>query len=334
MFGRDMTHPWPAERLEKRGVREGISLETTLSIVKSKNTPDIVRRRIVMKSASRRTRFAAAVLCLFAFASATYGATLPPNGPQGLALDAKGNLYVANRGGNDVLIYSPAYAQATSKTIKKDVIQPAAVAIDGSGNVWVGNTAGGPSRFGSVTVYSATGVEDTTRTITAGIDTPIAIAVDGIGDIWVENNFNSLTVYPTLESPMYPISKHDFTFPVTGIATHNQWVAVGENNTLTAVNEISMFLFGAGQVTREVYGPAYALAYDNEGNLYTGNLSSPFTLTVSEPSYTTTTTLATVSYFPAGIAVDSVRKRIYVSDLNNNQIHVYSTSGVLLKTIQ
>ena len=87
-----------------------------------------------MKSASRRARITATVLCLFAFVSATYAAKLPLNGPQGLALDAKGNLYVANMGGNDVLVYSPAYAQ-TSKTITKDVIQPATVAIDGSGNI-------------------------------------------------------------------------------------------------------------------------------------------------------------------------------------------------------
>jgi len=43
----------------------------------------------------------------------------------------------------------------------------------------------------------------------------------------------------------------------------------------------------------------------------------------------------TLGYFPWGIAVDSARARMYVSDANNNQINVYSTvNGALLHTIQ
>ena len=52
------------------------------------------------------TVFAALMLCSLA----SFAATKPLNSPQGLALDSKGNLYVANNGGNQILIYTPARA--------------------------------------------------------------------------------------------------------------------------------------------------------------------------------------------------------------------------------
>ena len=75
----------------------------------------------------------------------SFAATKPLNSPQGLAVDSKGNLYVANNAGNDILIYNPSYAQMTAKTISKGVASPSAFAIDASGNIWVGNLTCGTS---------------------------------------------------------------------------------------------------------------------------------------------------------------------------------------------
>jgi len=37
---------------------------------------------------------------------------------------------------------------------------------------------------------------------------------------------------------------------------------------------------------------------------------------------------------PAGVAVDSARGRVYLSNQNENQVLFYSTGGTLLHTIQ
>ena len=72
-----------------------------------------------MKSANTFARIACTLLCVCAFTSASFAATKPLSYPRGLAVDGKGNLYVANSGGNDILVYNPNYVQVTAKTIRR-----------------------------------------------------------------------------------------------------------------------------------------------------------------------------------------------------------------------
>lgn len=51
-------------------------------------------------------------------------ATHPLNSPQGLAVASNGNLYVANNGGNNILVYGPAHVQMSAKTITKNISGP------------------------------------------------------------------------------------------------------------------------------------------------------------------------------------------------------------------
>jgi DNA-binding beta-propeller fold protein YncE len=107
-----------------------------------------------LKSTFAFARIAAvAVASILSFTSISIAASHPLNSPQGLAVAANGNLYVANTGGNQVLVYSPAHAQLTAKTITANISSPASVAFDPSGNVWVANTASS-----SITEYSSNGV--------------------------------------------------------------------------------------------------------------------------------------------------------------------------------
>jgi DNA-binding beta-propeller fold protein YncE len=107
-------------------------------------------------------------------------ATNPLNQPRGLALASNGNLYVANSGGNNVLVFNPNYAWVSSKTITAGVDKPTSVAFDSAGNLYVANIG-----TESVTQYSSAGVQNTAGTITAAINTPEYIAVDGLDNIWV-----------------------------------------------------------------------------------------------------------------------------------------------------
>lgn len=261
----------------------------------------------------------------------SFAATKPLNSPQGLAVDSKGNLYVANNAGNDILIYNPSYAQMTAKTISKGVASPSAVAIDASGNIWVANLTGGTSATGTVTEYSSTGVLSTT--ITDGIDYPYAIAIDAIGDIWVENNFNNVTVYPSFgySSPV-PIKTYPFSNPVTGVAPCKAWMTFGGNSEIT-LQETGPFLSGTYTIYSLLQSSAYSLACDPAGNLYSGTLQD--TLNVSNLISGSASQLVSLGYFPFGVAVDSARGRVYVSDANHNQINAYSTTtGALLHTIK
>ena len=131
------------------------------------------------------------ISALLLFSLMSFAATKPLNSPQGLALDSKGNLYVANNGGSQILIYGSAYAQMTAKTISKGVISPSSVVVDALGNILVATLSGGPSATGTVTEYSSTGV--LTDTFTDGIDYPYAIATDGIDPLNVTTAPTNIT---------------------------------------------------------------------------------------------------------------------------------------------
>jgi hypothetical protein len=115
------------------------------------------------------------------------------SGPQGVAVDAGGNLYVANANNDSVTIYPPG-SSSPSLTLSKDLTSPSAVAVDSKGNVWVSNQLG--SNEGSVVEFPSG--QTTPSTVISGIN-PLGVALDSNDNLYVENYNNSaafVSVYP------------------------------------------------------------------------------------------------------------------------------------------
>ena len=139
---------------------------------------------------SRRFTIMSAASMLMMLSCLGHGwASTPLNAPSGLALDAMGNLYVANFNSDQVLVYNPNYVQQPGKSITSELSAPTGVAFDSKGNVYVANLTGNGGN-GSITQYSSSGVLNTRFSITDGISFPIAIAVDGVDDLYVLNPVN------------------------------------------------------------------------------------------------------------------------------------------------
>lgn len=206
----------------------------------------------------------ALTLCVAVLTSASFAKPLPLQGPACLAVDAAGNLYVANNGGN-ILIYNSGYTQQTSKTITQGISFPLCLALDLYGNLWVANGNG------SITEYTA-GVQNTSNTITNGVFEPNAIAFDGLGNLWVvnDNGFIPLTIYSptTVYGPPSNLVR-TVTLPdeVFGIAL-SAGAFVFSASSSVSLNSASATLLGGA-----LSGPAYslgaeAMAPDNSGNVY------------------------------------------------------------------
>jgi streptogramin lyase len=75
------------------------------------------------------------------------------SGPNRLAFDSLGNLYVSNGKGNSITVYDPNGNQITSKTITNKIVTPEGVAVDSSGNVFVANNGAN-----NISAYTADGV--------------------------------------------------------------------------------------------------------------------------------------------------------------------------------
>jgi len=287
-----------------------------------------------MKSAPRFARMiASSLLCLAAFASASFAATKPISNPLGLALDAKGNLYVANSTGNDILVYNPNYVQLTSKTITQNVTNPTAVAFDPQGNLWVATTAPtNGTTYGSVAEY-INGKQNTGATITDSIVFPTGLAIDGFGNVWVANNYTNITVYgpaAVYGPPTGLISSFNPPPPVNALSIARGVLAWGNTSGVTLLAAMELLTKGVESGYPWANDTGIALGADANGNTYMTNPDGTVNVATAVDQYF----FANVGFPAYGIAIDSVRGRVYLSDYGANKIAVYSTAGALLKTIQ
>jgi DNA-binding beta-propeller fold protein YncE len=292
---------------------------------------------------SRRSIIVSAASMLMMLSCLGHGWAQTLNGPSGLALDAKGNLYVANEFGNQVLVYNPNYVQQTGKEITSGLYYPVGVAFDSKGNVYVANRLSNGGA-GSITQYSSAGVLNTRFSITA-LGQPGAITVDAFDDLYVLNAGFISSPNPTITIyPLYDTIKGPFLLTTialdpnlgspSGIAVHGVELYVGTASSWEK-GFVSELLVAAGgfPVLQSTNSGVVALATDRTGDLYVvnGNGEVDFWGPAGEvvflpPSGST--------IFRAGIAVDSARGRVYLSNPSTNQVLVYSTKGTLLDTIQ
>ena len=78
--------------------------------------------------------------------------TLPATGPEGLAVDAKHNLYVVNAAYSDVMIFAPPY-NGSPKVLANAGVMPIGVAVDRKGDVAVASVGTFSTGVGAVVFY-------------------------------------------------------------------------------------------------------------------------------------------------------------------------------------
>ena len=273
-------------------------------------------------------RIVCTLLCLVVFGSLSFAAS-GLNNPSALAVDAKGNLWVANQGANNILKFNPNYVLQPKSTITAGINTPTGIALDPLGNVWVIDSVNG-----AINEY-VNGVQNTAATITDGIVTPVGLAIDGLSNVWVANAFSNVTVYA--ENAAY--GAHDSliqTFtpgtPVYSIAIVSGSLAWGSLSraSLTAIESELMQTPSTLDIPNSK--TTLAVAGGAKGVVYMAN--SDGTISVYTPAKKSTSQFLNLGAVPTGIAVDTARGRVYISNAAANTISVYSTAGVLLHTIQ
>ena len=132
--------------------------------------------------------------------------------PSGLAIDSKGNLYIADTTNNKIRIVTPATTEINTfagnlfgdflgdggPAISAELNNPEGVAVDAAGNIYIADTANNRIRMvtldGNIHTVAGNGnagfAGDKGQAINAELNNPEGVAVDAAGNIYIADTFN------------------------------------------------------------------------------------------------------------------------------------------------
>jgi streptogramin lyase len=193
--------------------------------------------------------------------------------PTGIALDASGNAWIANAGGNSVTELSATGTPLTGPsgyTGNNSIFGAQAIAVDRTGNVWVADTL--LNSIVELTVSS--GIVQSSMTFTAGgISGPTGIAIDSQNNVWIANFAGgSITELNSLGTPVggSPLNAGGTLQAPAGIAidsTGSIWVSDNLASDVVEFSTNQSLLSGSGFTDGSVLA-ADGIAVDGAGRAW------------------------------------------------------------------
>lgn len=216
------------------------------------------------------------------------------SGPSLMTIDASGNIYVANYNNGTISKYNSSGTYIGKFGTGKTLTNPEGIVFDSAGNAYVEDTGAG-----AVYKYNSSGVYQST--IITGLNHPLGISIDPSNNLY--------------------IATYVYTFPYTSSVTKYST----SGTLISNLNNAQM-------------DQSDGVATDGSGNIYVLNRAQDATGT--NKGYVTKYNSAGVyqGIFSSGyedplaISVDP-SGNVFVADSHNNQVKIYSSTGVLLNTI-
>jgi len=247
--------------------------------------------------------------------------------PCGVAIDARGNVYLADAGNNRIRKISPTgvvttfagsgtagYAEGSGTAASFN--SPTGIALDGAGNVYVADSYNHRIRkispTGVVTTLAGSGTggyADGTGTA-ASFNWPKGVAVDGVGNVYVADQSNNR---------IRKVSPAGLVTSFAGSATSG---------------------FADGLGTTASFDWPSGIAIDGTGNIYVADQGNNRIRKISPAGVVTTLAGSEIRGFadgtgnvasfdsPGGVAVDGAGN-VYAADQNNNRIRKISPLGIV-----
>jgi len=237
--------------------------------------------------------------------------------PNGVAVDATGNVFVADFGKTAVTEILAAGGYTTINTLGSGFSQPAGVAMDGSGNLFVADSGNS-----AVKEIAAAGGYTAITTLAGGFSQPVGIALDGGGNVFVADA-GSNAVYEILAAGGYTTVNtlgSGFNSP-KGVAVDgsgNVFVADTGNSAVKEIlsvgNYTTINTLGSG------FAKPYGVAVDASGTVYVADESGNAVYEIpAAGGYTTVNTLGSGFNAPSDVALDG-NGNVFVADRGNSAV--------------
>jgi hypothetical protein len=253
-------------------------------------------------------------------------------GPEGVAVDGSGNVYIADT--NNSAVKEIPYGCASAScviTLWTGTSYPIGVAVDGSGNVYVAGYS--DSGVGSVSKIPVNGV---TVTLGGGFKLPAGVAVDGSGNVYVADRRLGVEEIPSgcLDASCVKTLGGGFQAAQSVAVDGSGNVYVADAFNGSAVFEIPSGCASSSCV--ESWGGGFAVPYgiavDGSGNLYVadqmaGGSGAVFGVPHGCKSASCVRTLSGGFNSPSGIALDG-NGNVYVGDSSDNRVVIPVYQGV------
>jgi sugar lactone lactonase YvrE len=232
--------------------------------------------------------------------------------PSGVVTDVRGNLFVADRTGNQVL--KGTTTGTTLTPVVTGLNKPAGLAIDSLGNIYIADT-------GNNRVLETTSTGTTITTFGTGLSVPQGVAVDAFGNVFIADTGNNrvLEVTPSGVQSVAPLTGLSAPTQLTFDYSGNLFVVDSGNSRIVELpvngNQTAIALPGVTPTT---------VAVDPSGTLYTTD-STSLQLLAFAPGSTTGTPVLNGLNKPAGLAVDS-DGNLFLADSGLSTLTVLSRS--------
>ncbi|MGD0894380.1 MAG: Ig-like domain repeat protein [Terracidiphilus sp.] len=248
--------------------------------------------------------------------------------PSQVTTDAMGNIYVADAGLGQVLMYAAGSgASSTGVSIGTGLTAPTGVAVDGNGDVFIAD---------STNVYEipfASGALNTAGQITlvSGLGTQLKLAADGLGHLYVADPTNARVVELYNLGGSAGAFGQSETFLTAGFTAPSD-VAVDSSNNLYVVDGANLFEISNGQQSTLLssLSNVTGVAIDPSGAVYVsssgGTERIPFVSGALVPADESKVAIGVTS--PTAVAVDNYGNT-YLADGTALSVHLVTANGTL-----